>query len=783
MKNDLIEVLSPAGSFESLKAAISAGADAVYLGGDQFGARAYASNFPYEEMIRAIDYAHLHGKKIFMTINTLFKQEEYKKLYDYLLPYYEEGLDAVIVQDVGVARLIRQVFPDLDLHASTQMTVTGVEGAKFLEELGFTRVVPARELSLEEIREIRQETNLEIETFVHGALCYSYSGQCLMSSMLGGRSGNRGRCAQPCRLPYELYRGNQKLNQKEETYLLSPKDLCSIEILPEILEAGTNSLKIEGRMKRPEYVAAVTRQYRAYVDKYVQKKNTKVSEEDKQELMELYNRGGFTKGYYLTHNGRSMMSMKRPNHMGYYVGKIDQIQKNKVLFRCKTDIHKQDVLEIRVGKDQKVELTSPLDVKKGKMVSLNGNQIRKLRPGMEIYRTRNQKLITSIVEDTMKEEKKENIKGIVTFSVGKSVMMQVWNEKFSVQVTGDEVQQAQKQPVTADKIKSQIEKTGDTPFFFDSLEVKVEGEGFLPMGSLKALRRNALEQMEHAIIDGGKRQKVDLKEPNVIEETTSDRNEVIVEALTIEQAEAALETKEVRAIYMFGETIPFEEWETFTERCHKAGKEIYYSFPYVFHKNAKDHWKAQRTLLCEGGHDGLIVRTMDEYAMMRGFSEYKKRLVLDSSLYAYQENAFSFYKEHVSCEVRRILPVELNARELKQLQAKDADMVVYGHQPLMISAQCQRKNQEGCSHQPEWLRLKDRYKKDFPVRNFCQYCYNVIYNGQALNLTKEKELEEIRPNGRIYRFTVENKKEALQILSGTYSKNNYTKGHFKRGIE
>lgn len=783
MKNDLIEVLSPAGSFDSLKAAISAGADAVYLGGDQFGARAYASNFPYEEMIRAIDYAHLHGKKIFMTINTLFKQEEYEKLYDYLLPYYEEGLDAVIVQDVGVARLIRQVFPDLDLHASTQMTVTGVEGAKFLEELGFTRVVPARELSLEEIREIRQETNLEIETFVHGALCYSYSGQCLMSSMLGGRSGNRGRCAQPCRLPYELYRGNQKLNQKEETYLLSPKDLCSIEILPEILEAGTNSLKIEGRMKRPEYVAAVTRQYRAYVDKYVQKKSTKVLEEDKQELMELYNRGGFTKGYYLTHNGRSMMSMKRPNHMGYYVGKIDQIQKNKVLFRCKTDIHKQDVLEIQVGKDQKVELTSPLDVKKGKMVSLNGNQIRKLRPGMEIYRTRNQKLITSIVEDTMKEEKKENIKGIVTFSVGKSVMMQVWNEKISIQVTGDEVQQAQKQPVTADKIKSQIEKTGDTPFYFDSLEVKVEGEGFLPMGSLKALRRNALEQMEHALINAGKRQKVDVKRPDVIAEEISSRDEMIVEALTIEQAEAALETKEVRAIYMFGETIPFEEWEKFTKRCHKAGKEIYYSFPYVFHKNAKDHWKAQRTLLCTGSHDGLIVRTMDEYAMMRGFSEYDKRLVLDSSLYAYQENAFSFYKEHTSCKIRRILPVELNARELKQLNAKDADMVVYGHQPVMISAQCQRKNHEGCSHQPEWLRLKDRYKKDFPVRNFCQYCYNVIYNGQALNLTEEKELKEIRPSGRIYRFTIENKKEALQILSGTYSKNNYTKGHFKRGIE
>ena len=274
------ELLAPAGSMEALKAAVSAGADAVYLGGAAFGARAYAKNLDEQEILSAIDYVHLRNRKLYLTVNTLLKEEELEeKLYPYLRPYYEQGLDAVIVQDMGVLKAVRSWFPDLDIHASTQMTVTGSAGARFLESLGATRVVPARELSFAEIQKIHRTTNLEIECFVHGALCYCYSGQCLFSSLIGGRSGNRGRCAQPCRLPYEAYdKDNHRMGEPGDRYPLSPKDMCTVELLPEIVKSGIMSLKIEGRMKTALYVATVARTYRMAIDDYFE--NPKKYEEN-----------------------------------------------------------------------------------------------------------------------------------------------------------------------------------------------------------------------------------------------------------------------------------------------------------------------------------------------------------------------------------------------------------------------------------------------------------------------------------------------------------------------
>ena len=261
------ELLAPAGCYESMTAAFAAGADAVYIGGSRFGARAYAEN-PDEDLLkRAIDYAHEKNRRLYLTVNTLLKDDELDGLYDYLNPYYREGLDAVIVQDLGVLRYIRDVFPGLDIHASTQMGITSAYGARFLKELGATRIVTARELSLEEIRGIHESTDIEIESFIHGALCFCYSGQCLLSSMIGGRSGNRGRCAQPCRLPYDLYENGKRVNKKEKQYLLSPKDICTLELLPQLIESGVYSMKIEGRMKRPEYAAGVVRIYRRYLDR------------------------------------------------------------------------------------------------------------------------------------------------------------------------------------------------------------------------------------------------------------------------------------------------------------------------------------------------------------------------------------------------------------------------------------------------------------------------------------------------------------------------------------
>ena len=268
-----IELLAPAGSMETFRAVINAGADAVYLGGGRFGARAYADNFTEEELLSAIDYAHIHGRKVYLTVNTLFKERELTEdLYSYLLPYYKQGLDAVIIQDMGAFQMVREAFPGLSIHTSTQMTVTNRYGAAMMKEMGADRVVTAREMSLTEIRDIRDHVDIEIESFVHGALCYCYSGQCLLSSMLGGRSGNRGRCAQPCRLSYEVFDEKKhpvKTGKKErDIYILSPKDLCTVSMIPDLIENGVDSFKIEGRMKKAEYAAGVVSVYRKYIDRY-----------------------------------------------------------------------------------------------------------------------------------------------------------------------------------------------------------------------------------------------------------------------------------------------------------------------------------------------------------------------------------------------------------------------------------------------------------------------------------------------------------------------------------
>lgn len=301
MRNKDFELLAPAGSLEILKGVIESGADAVYVGGSMFGARAYANNFTEEELLEAIDFAHLRGVKVYLTVNTLIKNSEFSKLYDYLLVYYKRGLDAVIVQDIGVVKAIHEYFPSMEIHTSTQMTVTGADGVRFLSQFGVTRVVMAREVSLAEMKRIHEETSMELEAFVHGALCYSYSGQCLFSSILGGRSGNRGRCAQPCRLPYTV-------EGKKDEYILSLKDMCGIKVLDKLHDAGVYSLKIEGRMKQLEYACGVVKYYRSYIDS-----KKPVSDADYDRIKALGNRCGFTDRYYFDHNGSDMVTYVKPN--------------------------------------------------------------------------------------------------------------------------------------------------------------------------------------------------------------------------------------------------------------------------------------------------------------------------------------------------------------------------------------------------------------------------------------------------------------------------------------
>lgn len=399
LRENKVEILAPAGSYDILMADFAAGADAVYLGGAMFGARAYANNLSQEELLRALDYAHLHDKKIYLTVNTLMKQQELEdRLLPYLEPFYKAGLSAVIVQDFGAFEAIKEAFPGLHIHASTQMTVTGAAGAKLLKEAGASRVVTARELNLAEIKAIHDNCDIEIESFIHGALCYCYSGQCLLSSFQGGRSGNRGRCAQPCRLMYtpqtsdmprtkgKGLRGdeNRQKDSNGSAYLLSPKDMCGLPVLPDIIEAGVYSLKIEGRMKNVNYAAGVTGIYRKYVDRYLEygREGFKVEDSDINDLMDLYNRGAFTTGYYNNTKGREMISLKRPNHMGTKALKVLKNEGGRVLFEVLEQIYPQDVFEI----DKENSFSSGSAYAKGSRFTVNLPKKYRLEKGKVLYR-------------------------------------------------------------------------------------------------------------------------------------------------------------------------------------------------------------------------------------------------------------------------------------------------------------------------------------------------------------------------------------------------------------
>jgi len=421
--NKKIELLAPAGNLESLKAAIENGADAVYLGGKMFNAREYAGNFDNEQLKEAVHYAHVRGVNVYFTMNILISDDEMKQAVECAENAWLAGVDGIIVQDIGFASVIRNYLPDLSLHASTQMTIYNLEGVEKLEKLGFKRVVLARELPFEEIKYIAENTGIELEVFVHGALCICYSGQCLMSSMIGGRSGNRGKCAQPCRLPYELVESG-KINNSEKVvkscgrYILSPKDLCLVSELDRLAYSGVNSIKIEGRMKNAEYVATVVRIYRKYLDKALididsirekdeafsadNKDTFSVDNKDMKELAQIFNRGGFTSGYFKGKQGRDMMSYEKPKNWGLYLGKVQNYdsKRNAVTLRIEEDIGIGDGIEVWNGENESPSTIVSEILMNGNRVqrSLKGNTVTissvkgKIKKGDRVYKTSDSEL-------------------------------------------------------------------------------------------------------------------------------------------------------------------------------------------------------------------------------------------------------------------------------------------------------------------------------------------------------------------------------------------------------
>ena len=764
------ELLAPAGTYESLKAAVAAGADAVYAGGARFGARAYAENFTEEALLKAIDFCHLHGSKLYLTVNTLLKDAEIEELYDYLLPYYREGLDAVIVQDIGVLKYIREAFPGLDIHASTQMTLCGADGAKFLESLGASRIVTSRELSLEEIRAIHRETSIEIESFVHGALCYCYSGQCLTSSLIGGRSGNRGMCAQPCRLPYQA--------EGREGFLLSPKDICTLEILPEILDAGVYSLKIEGRMKRAEYTAGVVRIYRKYLDIVLAhgRKEYQVSEYDKKELMALYNRGGFSTGYYEMRNGREMMSMKRANHFGTEAARVTAVRRGSLTVRALEPLHKGDMLENTVLSG---------DTAQGASLSLKlpESELRGIKPGMILHRTRDEFLLAELNRKYIQTERKEKINGKLMISGGQPVILNVIMGKISISAKGEVPQVSQNRPLSALAVKKQIEKTGNGLF--------------LPLQCLNELRRRALDELERKLTGVWKRnnagKKPHIKLPHNAERAAHRLNASVE---TTAQLEALCKVPGISNIYIectiLETPLRTEQAEKWAGLCHAAGKSCYYVLPRIFRSDTKALYSGHESLKALELFDGVLFRNYEEFFFLQKYG-YTKARIPDYNMYTYNRYAEEFWKERGIAQTTA--PLELNDRELAVRGCKNSEILVYGHLPMMVSAQCVRKNVDKCRKQSGFLYLKDRKGKRFPVKNSCSFCYNVIYNHVPLALFgNKKELDALAPASLRLSFTIEPPEKAagiaqafaekfVEVRNIEYDFGDFTRGHFKRGVE
>ena len=790
-----VEILAPAGSYESMKAAVNAGADAVYIGGSRFGARAYANNLDEEAMVKAIGFVHLHGCKLYMTVNTLVKEKELSELPSFLRPYYEAGLDGVIVQDLGVFLYIRENFPDMPLHVSTQMTITGKYGSKMLKEMGAVRVVPARELSLPELRKIYEDTGMEIETFVHGALCYCYSGQCLFSSLIGGRSGNRGRCAQTCRLPFEVKRDGKSLNKKNEKYVLSLKDLCTLDLLPDILDAGVCSLKIEGRMKSPRYTAGVVSIYRKYVDLYLEKGRDgyRVEERDRKLLLDLFDRGGQSEGYYRQHNGREMVVLKET----------------------------------------------------------------------PAFREANQPLFDYLDKTFVETEKKETITGEAWFEVGKPARLTVYSRPLSLSstkksaisavVTGAAPEEAKNAPMDQEKIRKQLEKTGGSPFVFESLLIHTEGNIFIPVQELNRMRREALETLEREIparfyrkLKTAGQEAVDRlpnpegengavkQEENAVQGDAQEAagrmagkpggrtQEPEFQALVSSKEQFArvldlfsgFKTQESAAgrqdqkydrqdqkpawqdsreygIYLASETFGAESFKQAADACHERGIRCYLMLPRIFRTEAEQYFLKNRTALAEAGFDALGVASMEEPEFFRryapGIPQY-----FDHGMYVFNRLAAQAMREMGAG--RLTVPVELNRREIQEAGIR-GEMIVYGYLPMMVSAQCIKRTMEGCTKKPEILYLNDRKGMDYPVANQCRFCYNTIYNASPLSLLGlYKEVQELSPEAVRMNFTVESPQETEHVIRSFYKEyvlgedagaaiKDFTRGHFRRGIE
>lgn len=747
-----IELLAPAGSVETMYAGINAGADAIYIGGQLFGARAYADNPDNSQLLNAIDYIHLSNKKIYLTVNTLLKDKEIEEqLYDYLLPLYKQGLDAVIVQDIGVFLFIKNYFPDMDIHISTQMGVSGIYGAKLLKEMGASRIVTARELSLKELKEIHDSVDIEIESFIHGAMCYSYSGMCLFSSIAGGRSGNRGRCAGPCRQPYELHEEGKRINNKNSLYALSLKDMNTLTILPEIINSGVYSLKIEGRMKSPEYVAGVVSVYRKYIDLYFEKGMEKysISKEDMDNLSGMYSRSGSCTGYYKVHNSKSMISFGKPSYKTENNTFAEYINEKY----CRERKQKEALAKVSLRRNEPAVLE----------ISDNNISISVIGDITEIAANR-----PLSKENIYKQINKTNT-SLLKF------------HKIFIDID--------------DNIFMPVKRLNE----LRRRAIEEYTEVYL-----SKYRRTLLQDIKNIDYQHNK---------NIFDGNSSGDINLICMVSTPEQSECVLEHEVIKDIYVSTDYLSAEKCADIVIRILNSRRNCYIVMPAIFRKKGIKYIENLMDKLSESklsdsitakNRVGFVIRNIDElgYVLCHQISNF----IIDNSLYTFNRYSYNFFKEKNAQRVT--MSYELNYKELLRQNYGNCELIIYGKIPLMISSECVNMNYNSCDKVQKKIDLKDRLGYNFTAYNCCEFCYNIIYNNIPLSLLGvHNKLHKIKVNNYRLNFTLEDVKTTKKILDKfiktfyyTDNINNsntdginadniitedfeFTRGHFNRGVE
>ncbi len=779
-----IEILAPAGSMESLFAAINNGCDAVYLGGNKFSARAYASNFDNENIQKAIDYAHSYGVKVYIALNTILKENEMKEAIKYAGYLYEIGVDALIIQDIGLFKNLKELYPKLELHASTQMTIHNGEAAQYFTEKGFARIVLSREMSIDEIKYISKELDIETEVFIHGAICISYSGQCLMSSVIGGRSGNRGRCAQPCRMEYTLESDGK---ESKKAYLLSPKDMCTIDDIKEIVASGTTSLKIEGRMKRPEYVAGVVSNYRKAIDKILigSKYN---SEKGKVQLQQLFNRSGFTNAFLKKDTGRDMMSYNSPKNSGVPLGKVKNDNSITLLNKIKLG---DGVRYGDKGFTVSKIIRNNIEVQEGNI----GDNITifpiEYKKGEQLFKSLDKELFEDLQKSINPYEKKISVKAKVTFKVDEPIkIVTILNGKEYVHL-GAVVQVAQNKPIQKDRIIESLKKvTVESPYIITDIEFEDYSEGFVRISDLNSLRRDALDALRKEIYKSYRRVRPQniISSDKIIKEVKID--EVIYSCITEEQLKALEEINaKVIAIDLFSREKGALKQKNIIDLFNRrnTNKGIYLKISSIV--------KGEFDTVCN------IINNMKPYisgiltSNIGLINKYSKEMDIigDYKLNIMNSNALSFYEEELSVPT---LSIEMNRAEIKSInknKLKNAAVLIYGKPELMISEYCPigstfggktstTKCNAACMHNK--FSLVDRVNERSRVMTD-SFCRSYILNPKAINLIEQiDELKAMGVGHFRYDFRDETYEEVKSILlNNKFDSTNFTKGHYRRGVE